>query len=274
MSHYDTLGVNKDATQDEIKKAYRKLASKHHPDKGGDTVKFQEIQTAYDVLSDEAKRQMYDSGQNGGHQHNWNSQNLNQHDLNEIFKNFGFGFDPFMHHGHNRRNKDLKVHLSIPLESTLAAQTKTISVQTTSGHRETVEVEIPRGIANDTNIKYPNLGDNLFNTLPRGDLYVSINVAPHAEFTINNLDLYRRYNVNSLLAITGGDFSVVGLDGTTFKLTLPAGTQNGTKFRIPQHGLYQLRSETRGDFYIEAILSTPKNLTPDQIEIIRSITNQ
>ena len=193
MTHYATLGVAEDANTDDIKKAYRKLASQHHPDKGGDTKKFQEIQTAYDTLSDQGKRQQYDLERSGRGQQNIHWQNFSNEvppDIQNIFQQFGFGGDPFAQFRQQRqkRNKDLRVDLMVPLSTTLEEQTKVISVLTTTGSRETVEVKIPRGITNGTSIKYSNLGDNLFNTLPRGDLYVQINVHNAENFVVNNLD--------------------------------------------------------------------------------------
>ena len=282
MNYYELLGVGDKATADEIKRAYRKLASQHHPDKGGDKTKFQEIQRAYDTLSDNNKRQQYDMQRNGfgGGDENvifrWHSGGANHPDINEIFRNFGFGFggDPFaQHRQQQRRNKDLRVEIPLPLVTTLEEQSKTISVQTTNGHRETVEVTIPRGVTTGTQIKYAGLGDNLFNTLPRGDLYVQFTVHPAHGYVANGIDLHHRVSVNCLLALAGGDVTVPGIDGKTFLLTLPAGTQPGMKFRLPEQGLYELNSDRRGDLYVEVALHVPQNLTAEQLEIVRSLIN-
>jgi DnaJ-class molecular chaperone len=277
MSHYNTLGVDEKATQDEIKKAYRKLASQHHPDKGGDKTKFQEIQSAYDTLSNNSKRQQYDMQLNGfGSGHGFREFHFNTGNVDDIFRQFGFGFgvDPFaQHRQHQRRNKDLRVEIPIPLVTTLEEQTKTISVQTTNGDRETVEVKIPRGITSGTQIKYAGLGDNLFTSLQRGDLYVFINVHNADGFIVNGIDLYTKISVNCLQAITGGEALVVGLDSRQFELTLPKGTQPGTKFRIPGQGLYHLNSDIRGDLYVEAEITVPQNLNDEQLEIVKSLIN-
>lgn len=276
MTHYATLGVAEDANTDDIKKAYRKLASQHHPDKGGDTKKFQEIQTAYDTLSDQGKRQQYDLERSGHGRQNIHWQNFSNEvppDIQHIFQQFGFGGDPFAQFRQQRqkRNKDLRVDLMVPLATTLEEQTKVISVLTTTGSRETVEVKIPRGITNGTSIKYSNLGDNLFNTLPRGDLYVQINVHNAENFVVNNLDLYTRVNVNCLLAIVGGTVNVLGIDSKSFLLTIPPGTQHGTKFRITNQGLYQLNSDQRGNLFVEMHVTIPQDLSPDQLQIVKSI---
>ena len=280
MTHYETIGVTESATPDEIKKAYRKLASQHHPDRGGDTTIFQNIQSAYDIISDPNKRQQYDlerSG-HGKQQFHWhNFSNGVPADINSIFQQFGFGGDPFNHirqqQQSQRRNKDVQVEISIPLVSTLEEQTKVISVLTTTGSRETVEVKIPKGITNGINIKYDNLGDNLFNTIPRGDLYVRINVHNAENFIVNNLDLYTKVSVNCLLAIAGGITTVTGIDDKSFILTIPQGTQPGSKFRIAQQGLYQLNSNIRGNLVVEMNVTVPQDLTSDQLQIVKSILN-
>jgi DnaJ-class molecular chaperone len=279
MSHYDTLGVNRDATQEEIKRAFRKLASQHHPDKGGDTQKFQEIQKAYEILSDTQKKAEYDNPAPQGFHFNHQGGGMPP-GMDDIFRQFGFGFghDPFgqfrqQHQQQPKRNKDLRVHLAVPLVSTLEEQTKVISVQTTNGHRETVEVKIPRGITNGTTIKYADLGDNLFETIPRGDLLVIIDVHGADGFGISNLDLYTKIRVNCLLAVAGGTTTVTTLDGKTFELSIPSGVQPGVKFRIGGQGLYQMNSNNRGDLYAEMELYVPKDFTPDQLETVRSLIN-
>lgn len=281
MTHYSTLGVGEDAGPEDIKRAYRKLANQYHPDKGGDTNKFQEIQTAYDTLSDPSRKQQYDmerQGFGGMHGHpNGFQFHFNHGDINDIFRQFGFGGggDPFGHFRQQqpRRNKDLRVEIIIPLASTLEEQSKTISVQTTNGERSTVEVVIPRGVTPGTQIKYSGLGDNMFNTLPRGDLYVVLNVQAAPGFDINGIDLYRRTSVNCLLAVVGGEIEVVGLDQRTFSLTIPPGTPAGTKFRLHRQGLYQMHSDQRGDLYVEIQLEVPQNLSAEDLNTIRSIVH-
>jgi DnaJ-class molecular chaperone len=278
MTYYEILGVGDQATADEIKRAYRKLASQHHPDKGGDKARFQEIQQAYDTLSDNGRRQQYDMQRNGmggpgGMQFHWHSSDMNHPDLSEIFRSFGFGGDPFGHvRQQQRRNKDLRIEIPLPLVSTLEEQTKTVSVQTTNGHRETVEVKIPRGVTTGTQIKYTGLGDNLFNTLPRGDLYVQFTVHGADGYVANGIDLYHKISVNCLNAIVGCETIVDGLDGKKFAVTIPAGTQYGSRFRIPHQGLYVLNSSHKGDLYIEVEVRVPQDLTSDQLETIKTLT--
>lgn len=280
MTHYDTLGIAENATPEEIKKAYRKLASQHHPDKGGDTARFQEIQAAYDTLADADHRQRYDHERRnpGGMRFNFNGQDVSGNpDIENIFRNFGFHFggDPFgqfrqQHQPQPRRNRDLQIEINVPLTETLAEQTKTISVQTTNGHRENIEVKIPRGVIGRTTIKYPNLGDNFFSSLARGDLYVNVVVQPHAGFDVNGLDLITTLNIDCLTAMTGGQLEVQGLDGRIFQLTIPAGAQPDMGFRISDQGLWQLHGLTRGNLIVKIHITVP-HLTADQIALVNQI---
>lgn len=281
MSYYNILGVPDKATNDEIKKAYRRLASQHHPDKGGDKARFQEIQQAYDTLSDNNRRQQYDMQLNGfgggdGVRFHWRSSDMDHPDISEIFRNFGFGpgADPFgQFRQRERRNKDLRVEIPITLKETLSDQTKTISVQTTNGERSTVEVNIPRGVTSGTQIKYTGAGDNLFNTIPRGDLYVQFSVQNNPGFVANGLDLYVQTSVNCFEAIVGKDVEIVGLDDKVFSVSIPPGTQTGTRFRLAGQGLYQMNSSVRGNLYVELLITIPDNLSDSQLEIVRSLIN-
>lgn len=277
MTYYEILGVTETATEAEIKKAYRKLASQHHPDKGGDKAKFQEIQSAYDTLSNPQKRQQYDlqrSGHGGFREFHFHSSGAGHPNIDEIFRSFGFGGDPFGNfRQQQRRNKDLRITIPVPLSSTLEEQKKTVSVSTTNGERTTVEVTIPRGVTSGTNIRYSELGDNLFNTIPRGDLYVQINVHGAENFIVNGIDLYTPISVNCLLAIAGGKVIVAGLDERTFELTIPPGTQAGTRFRLGGQGLYRMNDIVRGDLYAEVVVTVPTDLSAEQLEIVNSLIN-
>lgn len=288
MTHYATLGVSETATQDEIKKAYRRLAMQHHPDKGGDTNKFQEIQSAYDAISDEQKRAQYDAERrHGGIRFNINGQDFGGNmppGMEDMLRNFGFAFgpgfaggggggDPFGAFRQPRRNKDLQVDVVIPLSSTLNAQTKTISVQTTNGGRSTVEVQIPKGVRPNSSIKYPGLGDNFFESLARGDLYVRIHIENNSGFHVEGLDLVKVIDINCLHAIIGHEVIVDGLDGRQFQMTIPAGTQPGAKFRIANQGLYEMNQSSRGSLIVVVNLFVPLNLTATQIESLKNIVN-
>ena len=273
MTHYQTLGIEKTATQEDIKRAYRRLASQHHPDKGGDTAKFQEIQTAYDTLSDPEKRQEYDNPNpfkerfNGG----WQSTGPNVEDL---FRNFGFHFGDGFANQHTRRsarrNQDLRVTVQITLAESLVKQGKTLSVKTKKG-RETVSITIPEGIPHNSTIKYSGLGDNFFEGLPRGDLYVVVLIDTPTNTSIRDDEIYQTVELDVLDAITGKDILVDTGFNESFHVAVPAGTQHGHKLRIKGKGL--LHNGVRGNLYLEIKLVVPKNLSADKIALIKQLKN-
>ena len=273
---YETLGVPKGASEDEIKKAYRRLASQHHPDRGGDTAKFQEIQSAYETLSDPQKRAQHDNPNpfNGHHGFEFHfGGGGGPQDIFEQFFNQGFGHqNPFAHRQQHqpRRNKDLRVSLSISLSSTLEQQRKTISVQTTKGDRFNVDVDIPRGINNGTTIKYSGMGDNMFDTLTRGDLYVIITVEDDFRFHIHGINLITELEVDCIDAMIGCEKLVTGLDNRQFNIKIPQACQSGMKFGLGGQGLYQMNSNVRGDLVIEVVVKVP-HLTNEQLSILKTV---
>jgi len=270
-NHYETLGVGKTATPDEIKRAYRKMASKHHPDKGGDTAAFQKIEEAYRVLSDPNQRQQYDNPQPQGFRFSTSDFDGMPPGMEDIMRNFGFGGHSPFGHRQPRRNKDLRVDVAIQLHETLNEHKKILSVQTTTGHRETVEVSVPRGVTNGATVKYSGLGDNLFNTLQRGDLYVHFHVLPHSTFRTHGIDLVTRKEITCFDAILGTDVEVTGLDNRVFVLTVPAATQPGTMLRVKGEGLYAMNQNLRGNLLVELSITIPKTLTENQLNLVRQI---
>ena len=277
---YETLGVPNGASEDEIKKAYRKLASRHHPDKGGDTAKFQEIQTAYETLSDPQKRAQHDNPNPfGGFDHGNGSHfefhfgGGNPHDIFEqVFRQGPFGGqNPFTQRQHQpRRNKDLRVQLTINLSETLTINRKTISVQTTKGDRYNIDVEIPRGVSDSTTIKYSQMGDNMFDTLTRGDLYVIINLINDSGCDIHGINLVKHITVDAIDAMIGTDAIVRGIDGREFAVKIPQGCQHDMKFGLQGQGLYQMNSSIRGDLVVIVSISIPV-LNEQQLTILRNI---
>lgn len=278
-THYETLGLTESATQDEIKRAYRSLASKNHPDKGGDTAKFQEIQAAYAAIETPEKRAQYDAERQGmGQRYQFNDFG-NSHsdmDINDILRNFGFSFgDAFMRQRHEqqpRRNKDLRINLPVHLVDSLDTSKRVVSIKTTRGEEQTVEIEVPRGVHNNTIIKYPGLGDNFFTSLPRGDLHVHFHLLSDPRFEVSGYDLVAALDINCLDAIIGCEQEFTTLDNKTFSITIPAGTQMGTKFKVPAQGLYSAQQQQRGNLYLIANIFVPTNLNQEQLDIVRTLT--
>lgn len=269
--HYQTLGVSRTATADEIKKAYKKLASKHHPDKGGDEAKFKEVQIAYDVLSDPQQRQQYDNpnpfrqGNGQGFEFNFGDGAGMDDILNSIFGGHGRQQGPFgPRRAQPRRNKDLRVNILVSLASTLEAQRKIVRVQTTNKTPFEVDVDIPRGVTPGTTIKYSGRGDNFFESLPRGDLYVIIQLEQDERFELFGSNVLTTLEIDSFEAMIGCEKTVQGIDDRNYKIKIPQGTQPGVKFRLEAQGLYGMNSNSRGDLVVELRIRTPK-LTPEQL---------
>ena len=268
--YFNILGVGKAASEDDIKKAYRGLAMKHHPDRGGDLTKFQEIEEAYRVLSDPNQRQQWEQqsrnpfsgGQpGGGFQFNFSEGGM---DIHDIFRGFQAG-NPFgMFKQQQQRNRDLKIAIQLDLASTLEKQNKTISVQHLNGKRQELNVEIPRGARDKMQMKYSGQGDRSVNGMPPGDLYIEFQIQPYPEFQINGIDLIKNVQLDCLDAITGTEVLINGLDGRQFSWNIPAGTQTGTKFNIAGQGLWHLEHPVRGSIIAVVTVVVPSGLNQEQ----------
>jgi DnaJ-class molecular chaperone len=199
--HYTTLGVARTATPDEIKRAFRKLASQHHPDKGGDTQKFQEIQVAYDTLGDAAKRQAYDNPQPQFQGFGQGAQFGNMHD---IFAQMFGGQSPFGQQPPRRNH--VRMSLWITLLDVARGGKRPVALGTQAG-TSTVEIEIPLGINDGDNVQYPGIA-------PGGqDLVIQFRIQPHAEFQRQGLNLVTTHKVSVWTLILGGETEVQTVEG-------------------------------------------------------------
>jgi DnaJ-class molecular chaperone len=157
------------------------------------------------------------------------------------------------------------------LASTLTEQVKTISIQTTNGERQTVQVNIPRGVRNGHSMRYGGLGDNMFNTLARGDLYVHFVVRDDPRYRVENHDLIYPVTINCLDAMAGISVSIPSLDNKVFDIAIPAGSGPGTRLRIPGNGLYHLNNHTRGHLIAELIIKVPAVTDATAQELIKQL---
>lgn len=285
-NYFDILGVTPNASEDEIKKAYRSLAMKHHPDRGGDQAQFQDIQEAYSVLSDPQKKAEWEmhrqgggnpfgGGHQGGFHFNFGHPGGSPFDIHDIFRHFHAGQDPFNgFRQQQRRNRDLRVSIELDLASTLEKQTKHISVKHINGHRETVTIEIPRGVSGNMQMKYAGHGDRSYGDLPPGDLYINFQISQHPDFIVEGIDLIRIVKLNCIDAITGTKVQIKGLDGTEFEWSVPVGTQHGTRFRIGHQGLWSLDHPVRGSLILVIDLTVPTNLNTEQLLALENIAKE
>ena len=260
QNHYQTLGVNKDANADEIKRAYRRLASQHHPDKGGDVAKFQEIEQAYRTLSDPQARAQYDNpgfqGQRFGHPGNQGF------DFQSIFDVFGARF----HHPHQQRTQQARMSLWITLVDVAQAGKKTISVGTQQGTM-TVEIEIPRGIDDGDTVQYPGIG-------PGGmDLVITFRIHPSPQWSRQGLHLTTDYAMSVWDLILGTEIQVRDILGHTLSLTVPPRTQPGTTFRLRSRGIVP-RSGSPGDLFVRVQATLPNDIPESVLDAIRQTRDQ
>lgn len=287
--YYAILGVPKTASQDEIRKAFRKLARQHHPDVAKDKKaaesKFKEINEANEVLGDPQKRAKYDELGS-----DWNQPGRQQQARNweEMFgqgggfdfggggpQGGGGGFSDFFEaffggRGGTRgrakrpaqsRGQDVEFELAVTIDEALHGGKKGFAVDR-GGARETINVTIPKGVREGQRIRLTGKGEPGYGGGTAGDMYLRVVVQAYGDYRIEGHDLIRAVPVPITTAVLGGEVEVPTLDGTV-KLKVPAGTQPGQKFRIKGRGLPS-GPETRGDFYAEAKVTIPKALSDSE----------
>jgi DnaJ-class molecular chaperone len=224
--YYDTLGVPRTASADDIKKAYRRLASQHHPDKGGDTAKFQQIQAAYETLSDDQKRAAYNNPQQHT-QHFGGGFPGNPFDLNGIFSQM---FGQQMHAQQQQQRRQVTMNLWISLADAIRGGAKTVSVSTAVG-TTTVQIDIPRSIQDGDNVQYGGIA-------PGGmDLIVQFRINPDPVWHRDGFNLHCERKVDIWKLILGSDVEVHTPTGSTLSMTVPPRTQPGSIMRLKGQGL-------------------------------------
>lgn len=270
-NHYETLGIDSNADQDAVKRAYRSLASRNHPDKGGDTARFQEIQAAYDVLSDPERRRQYDhelSNPFPGGQFHFHAGDFDHNDPFEHFRAmFGFGAEQFgRQRAQQRRNRSLRISIEVDLRETLDNQTKFIQI---NGNKN-VQIDLPRGVRTGQTFKYSGLGDASNPNIPPGDLLIDVHVRDHPRFQISNFDLITVVEIDCLDALTGCTASIINLEGNQLQFTISPGTGSGNKYKMKGQGLAVPNSPIRGDL-IAVVQLTVKKLDTHQIELVQQL---
>jgi curved DNA-binding protein len=273
MDHYATLGVNKTASEADIKKAYRKLASQHHPDKGGDSQTFQKIQAAYEVIGDANKRAQYDAGVTGGWQRH-RPQNFSDSVFEDIFNNFAHDspFAESVRRSQRRpvRNPDATSTVTITLEQSITGTDMVLDL----GHATEV-IQIQPGVHNNTKLRVPGKGPHRFREAPPGDLIVTVKVQMPDRTMVNGIDIYQEVKVDALTAMVGGDTLITLPDRKQVKLKIPAGTNSDAKFKIPRRGkpMYKNPSQ-RGDYYAVIRIVTPQITNPEHLELLNTIKQE
>lgn len=259
MNYYDILGVPRDASQEEIKKAFRKLAMQHHPDKGGDPKEFQKISEAYETLSDTDKRFQYDNPaarpQFSQHPGNFNF-NVNGFDFNDVFSQI-FGQNI------NRQHQQIfRTQVAVSLLDAYNGKDHVLQLSTPSGIK-VINIKIPIGVQTGDQIRYENVIDN-------GTLIIIFHVLPDLKFDRNGDDLYTNLPISVLDLIVGAKVKVNTISGKTVEVNIPANTQPTQQIRL--HGL-GMPIKNSPNIYGDQILLLkpyiPDNIHTDIIESIK-----
>lgn len=274
--HYKTLGVQPNAGADEIKKAYRSLANKHHPDKGGDQAIFKDISVAYDTLGDQNKRAEYDQQRMGGPQVRFHTGGFQ--DINDMFGGqnpFGGAFgDIFGQRTGQRRNRDLNIQCQVTLLDSFQGKQLEANYKLPSGKMQTVVINVPPGIGHGETIRYQGLGDDSNPHAPRGNLNVTIVVMPDPNFSRGDDDLYTRVHVSPIEAMVGCRKQVKFIDGTDRDIEIRPGVESGVEFASAGFGFSNPHTGRKGRFVISVVIKTPAITDPDLVNRLKQINDE
>jgi curved DNA-binding protein len=301
--YYEILGVEKKASEEEIKKAYRRLALQYHPDRNPDDKtaeeKFKEINEAYAVLSDAEKRKQYDMFGHAGFQERFSQEDIFRgFDIGDIFKDFGFSTDDifgrifggrrgtarsfdfgdiFGGQGYQQgpvpqKGQDLSAELFITLEEAVLGAEKKVPYRL-GMKREEVSVKIPAGISEGKKLRLAGKGGQGVNGGPPGDLYFTIRIEPHPVFRREGDDLYVEKEIKFSQAALGASVEVPTLEGTR-NIKIPPGTKSNTKIRLKGYGAPHLKGGGRGDQYVQIVIGAPRKLTQKQRELIQALADE
>lgn len=305
--YYATLGVGRSASSEELQKAYRKLARKYHPDMNPDDKaaqkKFKEVQQAYDVLSDEKKRKLYDQfgpayeqlaqgggphsggvppdfggfdfrqafggGGGGGGEAGWPPE------LQDLLRQFTSGAAPGPQPTGRRRGRrappqpgaDLRHDVEVPFRTAVTGGEVNLRLVRPGQKAETLAVKVPAGIEDGKTIRLRGQGEPSPNGGPNGDLLITVRIAPHSHYRRDGLDLIARVPVTLAEAALGAKVDVPTPQGV-ITLKVPPGTSSGTRLRAKGQGIKKSDDST-GDLYAEILITIPKTIDDDSAELIR-----
>lgn len=293
VDYYQILGLQKDATQEQIKKAYRKLARKYHPDLNPNNEeaasKFKELNEANEVLSDPEKRAKYDKyGEHWEHGEEYERARQQQqgqtYDFGGGFGGEGFGdYDGFSdffgsmfgREGRSKSNgykgQDVTASLTLNVTDILEAQKQTLTV-----NGKNIRLTIPAGVEDGQTIKIKGHGGKGYNNGPNGDLYITFHITNNTAFKIEGADLYKTVEIDLYDAILGGEVTIDTLNGKV-KVPIKEGTENNKKVKLKGKGLPVYKKENQfGDLYLTFSIKTPTNLSSEEKELfekLRSLKN-
>jgi len=290
--YYEVLGVKKGASVDEIKKAYRKLAVKYHPDKNqGDKQaeeRFKEINEAYAVLSDPKKKEEFDRfGSNNFHQRYSQEDIFRGFNVDDMFRGQGFGTDDIFSRifgdamrrqrggGPGRmaaKGEDFSMEIQVTFRDAYDGAEKRIAFMR-DGVREELSVKIPAGIESGAKLRVAGRGGAGRMGGPGGDLFLTVNVGPDPLFQREGDDIVLSHEVRFSQAVLGGAIDVPTMEGAK-RIRIPAGIQSGTKVRLKGLGFPQMGHKVRGDMYVKIHVEVPEKLSARQKELIEELAEE
>ena len=265
MDYYQILGIDRSSSPEEIKQAYRRLAMKHHPDKGGNEAEFKKINEAYAVLSDPAKKAQYDNPHEGSPFFNWNNPDPGGH----------FDFEDIMSHVRNfqrkqqqqqARNPDAVTDVCVSLEQVFTGTDILVDVGYT---REVIYIN--PGTRNGTKLRVKGKGPSRYKNAEPGDLIVRVNVEIPDNMAIDGKNLFAKLDVNALEATVGTSIIFEHPIGKELKISIPKGTQQGTRLRLQGLGVPDPNTRTNGDFFVIVNIFIPNVTNPNHIEELNKI---
>ncbi|MEZ0129556.1 DnaJ C-terminal domain-containing protein [Flavobacterium sp. LBUM151] len=283
IDYYKVLEISKTANKADIKKAYRKLARKHHPDLNPNDKqaekKFKEINEANEVLGNEENRKKYDKyGEDWKQAEEFEKSGYNTNDRQSSARQYQEGssegdfsqfFQSMYGNGNSQRSntskfrgEDLNAKIHLTLKEAYSTHKQTITV-----NHKNIRITIPAGVENGQTIKIPGHGSTGINAGPNGDLFITFSINDNADFKREDNNLYTNTELDLFTAVLGGEITINTFD-TKVKLKVPAGTQTGTRIKLKGKGFPIYKNENHfGDLYITYILKTPVNLTEKQKEL-------
>ena len=297
--YYKILGVDKKASGSDIKKAYRKLAMKYHPDHAKDDKsaedKFKKISEAYAVLSDEEKRKQYDTYGSAGFQQRFTQEDIFRNfDFGDIFREFGFGGgrgfstgeggfrfnfggggSPFAGRRSQQaapKGSDLVYELPLTVREVTTGTTKNIAFQH-QGRSENISVKIPKGMITGKKLRLSGKGEASPYGGPAGDLYIKSVIVEDPQYQVEGHDLYINREIKLTESVLGTQISVPTLDGKEMNLKIPPGTRHKTKMRLSGLGLPHMKGNASGDLYVVVLVDSPRNLTAEQSNLMRQLAD-
>ena len=289
IDYYKVLGLDKNATQDDIKKAYRKLARKHHPDLNPNDKeahkKFQQINEANEVLSDPEKRKKYDQyGKNWQHAEQFEqarqsrqgaqhfggegfSGQFDEANFSDFFASMFGDTGGFRQRQTKFRGEDYQAELHLNLTDVYKTHQQVLKV-----NDKNIRITIPAGVENGQKIKITGFGGPGINGGPNGDLYITFHIVNNTAFRRHGNDLYKSIDLNLYAAVLGGEVTIETLDGK-IKLNVKPETQNETKVRLKGKGFPVYKKDGEfGDLIVTFKLKAPVNLTEEQKELFKQLS--